>query len=323
MVTGDHPGTALSVARAIGLGGASPRLVVGEALDAHLAGGDPGAVDVLARALPAQKLSFVRALQEHGHSVAATGDGVNDVPALQAADVGIAMGGRGTQSAREVASVVLLDDNFSTIVGAIAEGRQLFANLRASFHYLLLVHIPFVFTAAFVPLAGYPLLYLPIHIVWLELIIHPTALLSFQAPAPDSRLLPLPSVRRARFFSWRDWGVLVASGVWSTAAVTAGYLHSLNETGSVEHGRAMALVVLTTASALGAALLNGLRTRAAQLVAATTALATLALVQLAPLARLLHLEPLHLDDGLRALAWGTSACLPLGVDRLFRRIPLS
>lgn len=320
MITGDHPNTALAVARSIGLGGAAPRVVLGDDLPSLLESRAAlESLDVVARALPAQKLSLVRALQAHGHSVAATGDGVNDVPALQAADVGIAMGERGTQSAREIASVVLLDDDFQTIVGAIAEGRQLFENLRASFQYLLFVHIPLVFTAAFIPLAGHPLLYLPIHIVWLELIIHPTALLSFQSSASSDRLARLPHVARARFFSARDWLVLMASGVLTTLAVAGGYLHSLGESGDVGHGRAMALVVLTTASALAAALLNRLRTRPARLVAGATLVTTLALVQVPPLAALLHLSPLHADDLLRAAVGGLTACAPLLLDRLFRR----
>jgi Ca2+-transporting ATPase len=320
MITGDHPNTALAVARSIGLGGAAPRVVLGDELPAALESRDGvESIDVVARALPAQKLSLVRALQAHGHNVAATGDGVNDVPALQAADVGIAMGERGTQSAREVASVVLLDDNFRTIVGAIAEGRQLFENLRASFQYLLFVHIPLVFTAAFVPLAGYPLLYLPIHIVWLELIIHPTALLSFQSSRANDDLVRLPHLGRARFFSLRDWLVLMASGAITTVAVAGGYLHSLGESGNEAHGRAMALVVLTTASASAAAILNRLRGRAAKIVAVATLGTTLVLVQVPPLAALLRLEPLHADDLLRAAVASAAACAPMLLDGALRR----
>ena len=183
MVTGDHPLTASAIALEIGLGAGSPTVISGEELEASLARGEVAQlrhIDVIARAAPAQKLALVRALQQAGEIVAVTGDGVNDVPALQAADVGIAMGERGTRSAREVASIVLLDDNFSTIVHAISEGRQLFRNLQLSFQYVLVLHIPLVVTAALVPLVGYPLLYSPLHIIWLEMIIHPTALLVFQ-----------------------------------------------------------------------------------------------------------------------------------------------
>lgn len=319
MITGDHPATALSVARAIGLGGDDPQLVLGDELAALLNTPERlEQVDVVARALPAQKLSIVRALQARGHQVAATGDGVNDVPALQAADVGIAMGERGTQSAREIASVVLLDDDFGTIVGAIAEGRQLFENLRASFQYLLFVHVPLVFTAAFVPLAGYPLLYLPLHIVWLELIIHPTALLAFQSSAQSDRLVREPQLGSARFFSRGDWLLLLASGVSATAAVTWGYLHALAEAGNAEHGRAMALVVLTVASALAAAMLNRLRGLAARVIAVVTVGLTLLVVEVPPFARLLHLQPLHAGDLLDALALAAGACAPLAVVLLAR-----
>jgi Ca2+-transporting ATPase len=178
IVTGDHPVTARAIARDIGLGGAAPVVISGEQMQAAIDQSESAAlrhVHVIARAAPAQKLALVRALQARGEIVAVTGDGVNDVPALQAADIGIAMGQRGTRSAREVSAIVLLDDNFRTIVQAIAEGRQLFRNLQLSFQYILMIHIPLVITAALIPLAGYPLLYLPTHIVWLEMLIHPTA----------------------------------------------------------------------------------------------------------------------------------------------------
>ncbi len=311
MVTGDHPATALAVARSVGLGGPAPRVVTGEEIEPLLAAGagvDFRSVDVVARAAPAQKLLLVRALQRAGEIVAVTGDGVNDVPALQAADVGIAMGERGTRSAREVASIVLLDDNFRTIVGAIGEGRQLFLNLQLSFMYLLMIHIPLVLTAALVPVAGYPLLYLPIHLVWLELIIHPTALLVFQA-LPDAQGLVPRRTGRAHFFSTREWVVLGLVGGVTTAFVLAGYARSLHGGGGVEHARAMALAVLALWSAFLTALLSRLRTGVARTITAMTILGTVALIQIPALARALRVQPLHRDDWLLASLGALAATL--------------
>ena len=301
MVTGDHPLTARTVAKELGLGGLEPTVITAEEMEARLAAGAGPSlreVDVIARAIPSQKLALVRALQDSGEIVAVTGDGVNDVPALQAADIGIAMGERGTRSAREVASIVLLDDNFRTIVGAISEGRRLFGNLRLSFQYLLMVHIPLVISAALIPMLGYPVLYMPTHIVWLELIIHPTALLVFQDL--PSGPLGRAANRRTGFFSRRQWGVIAAVGTFVTLLVVTGYVRSVGEGGQVTHARAMGLAHLTFASATITAALSRLRTRTSRAIAAATVLLTIVLVQLPGLAALLHVQPLHTDDWLRA-----------------------
>ncbi|GMT98625.1 HAD-IC family P-type ATPase [Corallococcus caeni] len=312
MVTGDHPRTALAVARRLGLGGASPQVLTGADLEARLADtGTVPPVDVVARALPAQKYALVKALRRQGEVVAATGDGVNDVPALQAADVGIAMGERGTRSAREASSIVLLNDDFGTLVRAIAEGRQLFSNLQRCFLYLLLVHIPLVSTAALLPLWGQPLLYLPIHIVWLELIIHPTAMLAFQSAARPGRLTPVRARPAARFFSWREWTLLTGVGGLLACGLVWAYARCLSEGQDVERARAVAMASLILASAAFAAVLTRLRTRTARWVCALSLGLSALLIQVPALAALVGLHPLHARDGARVLVAVAAALVPL------------
>lgn len=318
LITGDHPTTATAVAREVGIGGDTPRVIDGDRLEDEIAregGWGLRRVDVIARAIPSQKLSLVRALQSLGEIVAVTGDGVNDVPALQAADIGIAMGERGTRSAREVAAIVLLDDNFRTIVSAISEGRQLFRNLRLSFAYLLMIHIPLVITAAVVPLGGYPLLYLPVHIVWLELIIHPTALLVFQDLPADSHPRPMAHERRVRFFGLWEWVIVSAVGAVVTLVIVLGYDRSLGAGRDVEHARAMALVVLVVASATLTASLSALGTWAARVIVLASLGSAVLLVQIPVFADALHLRPLHFDDWLIAAAGGM---VPGALSALFR-----
>ena len=313
VVTGDHPATARAIAREIGLARDDAGFVLGAELEDWLArdGAQPAALEVVARAIPSQKLALVRALQAAGESVAVTGDGVNDVPALQAADVGIAMGRRGTRSAREIASIVLLDDRFQTIVHAIAEGRQLFRNLQKSFQYLVMIHVPLVLTAAVIPLAGYPLLYLPIHVAWLELVIHPTAMLVFQELPPAARLERVPARKAGAFFARGDWLVIALVGGLLTALVVCVYGRALGEGRDVEHARASALVALSCASAIITAILSGLRTRTARLIVLATVALAILLVQTPFLAHMLHLEPLHSADWLVAGAGALLACSPL------------
>jgi P-type Ca2+ transporter type 2C len=321
MVTGDHPATAATIAREVGLS-QQPHVISGDELDALLAKNDPQRLhdlDVVARAVPAQKLGLVQALQAAGAIVAVTGDGVNDVPALQAADIGIAMGQRGTRSAREVAAIVLLDDNFRSIVRAIGEGQQLFHNLRLSFQYLLMIHVPLVITAALIPLAGFPLLYLPLHIVWLEMIIHPSALLVFQERGPEHRMDDPRGRRQARFFSSRDWLLIALVAAFITTAVAALYVRAVDGVRPVEHARASAMAALTLSSAGLVAGLSRLRTLMSRAISAGTVALTCALVQIGPLSRLFHMEPLHSDDWLLVAAAGVVAMLGAAVAGWDRR----
>ncbi|MFO0773198.1 MAG: cation-transporting P-type ATPase [Nitrospiraceae bacterium] len=322
MITGDHVATALAIAKDIGLGDGAPVGVSAEDDPERFESGwlahHPEflrELHVVARCTPIQKLEIVRALKAAGELVAVTGDGVNDVPALKAADIGIAMGERGVRSAKEVASIVLTDDNFRTIVGAIKEGRQLFTTLRLSFAYLLLLHLPFVLTAAFIPLLDYPLLYLPIHIVWLELILHPSALFAFQQEATAEE------TQRAShrvLFPHAEIVLILVVGLAVTIGVGLDFIAGLNESADIGHARARALTMLTLWSAGLVAYYSRLATWSATLIVAGTVLSSIGVVQMAPLAAMLRLTPLHIADWLLSVGSVCGFLLLLHVGEYIR-----
>ena len=310
MVTGDHPETAATIAREAGIA-EQPMVVSGDDLAARLGEMDDAqlrTLSVVARASPAQKVLLVEALKRGGRIVAVTGDGVNDVPALRAADIGVAMGLRGTRSAREVSAIVLMDDNFRTIISAIAEGRQLFRNLRLSFAFLLMIHIPLVATAALIPFLGYPLLYLPIHIVWLELLIHPAAILGFQQAAGDHAGLGSDRAG-ASFFGRTDWVAITATGLIVTAAITLLFIYTVQGGETPEHARSMALVALTVALASILGLLTRLRGYAPAAVAGGAIASALLFTQLPAITDWVHMHPLSLSDWMTAAAIGAASTI--------------
>jgi Ca2+-transporting ATPase len=194
MITGDYPGTAQNIAQQIGLR-PMDQVITGPELDTM---GDSDLQErikttcIFARAVPEQKLRIVKALKANGEVVAMTGDGVNDAPALKAAHIGIAMGGRGTDVAREAAALVLLDDNFASIVNAVRMGRRIFDNLKKAMLYIFSVHIPIAGMSLIPILLGWPLALLPIHILFLELIIDPACTLVFEMEADEPDIMQRP-----------------------------------------------------------------------------------------------------------------------------------
>lgn len=194
MITGDYPLTAMNIARQIGLEGAD-RCITGAELDAmtsaelrqHIAG-----FTLFARVVPEQKLHIIDALKANREVVAMTGDGVNDAPALKSADIGIAMGGRGTDVAREASSLVLLDDNFTSIVSAVRLGRRIFDNLKKAMAYIFSVHVPIAGMSLIPVLFNMPLVLLPVHIVFLELIIDPACSVVFESEKEEATVMKRP-----------------------------------------------------------------------------------------------------------------------------------
>ncbi len=229
MVTGDHPRTAQALAQQAGLDARA--VLTGDALAAL----SPSAraervrdVSVFARMKPQQKLDLVAALQADGEVIAMTGDGVNDAPALQAAHVGVAMGQRGSDVAREAAALVLMHDDFSALVKAVAAGRRTFDNLRRALVYTIAVHLPIVVLAMLPVLMGLPLVLTPLHIAFLELVIDPACSLAFEAePADPGAMQRPPRARSESVLPRRALLWSLAQGAAVSALVMGGYLWAL------------------------------------------------------------------------------------------------
>ncbi len=247
MITGDAPETALAIGRTIGLDVSVPPLT-GRELEAlsdeELARRLPG-LRIFARVVPEQKLRLVQALRAQGEVVAMTGDGVNDAPALKAAHIGVAMGGRGTDVAREAAALVVTDDDFSSIVAAVRLGRRIYDNLRRAMAYVVAVHVPIAGLALLPVLLGWPLVLFPVHIVFLELVIDPSCSIAFEAePEEPGSMRRPPRKAGASLFTSRLVVMSLLQGA-SLLAVALGAFHlGRQHTGSEESGRALAFSAL-------------------------------------------------------------------------------
>jgi Ca2+-transporting ATPase len=247
MITGDSLDTARAIARQAGLP-AREEIVTGPELDA-LSGEELERrlrrAAVFARAVPEQKLRLVQALRAAGEVVAMTGDGVNDAPALKAAHIGVAMGGRGTDVAREAASLVLTDDDFSSIVAAVRLGRRIYDNLRRAMAYVVAVHVPIAGLSLLPVLLGWPLVLYPVHIVFLELVIDPACSIAFEAEPGAEGLMRRPPRRVGEpLFDRRLLAISLLQGLSLLAVTLAAFHVAYRHTGSESSGRALAFAAL-------------------------------------------------------------------------------
>jgi Ca2+-transporting ATPase len=252
LVTGDHLLTAHAVAEAAGIAHRDDLIQTTEIIEGLRGKALIDIVErtpIFGRAQPEQKFAIVSALRAAGEIVAMTGDGINDAPALRRADIGVSMGRRGTEVAREASDLVLLDDDFSALVVAIREGRRVFADIQRAFLYLVAFKTMVVGLALSAPLLGLPILLLPVDLVWLELIVHPVSALVFDSGTgsellmrkpprdPDAAIIPLwPGLRSAIS------GALLAAGALWLYHVRLGYGES--------YARGAAMTVIVTGSLL-------------------------------------------------------------------------
>jgi len=230
MITGDHPATALAIAEAAGLDTAGGVLMGDEltALDDAALAERLRQTRIFARIIPEQKLRIVQALKLDGQVVAMTGDGVNDAPALEAAHIGIAMGQKGTDVAREAADLVILDDSFASIVGGVRLGRRIFNNLRKALVYITAIHVPIAGVALIPIVMGLPPLLYPMHVVFLELVIDPVCAMVFEAEPGGAQAMKHPPRRPDEpLFGPRQLGLALLQGLGVLAGVLGIYLWAL------------------------------------------------------------------------------------------------
>lgn len=332
MITGDYPATALAIAHQAGITGTD--VVTGEDLAAmpdEVLAGRMRTASIFARIMPEQKLRIVEALKSDGEIVAMTGDGVNDAPSLKAAHIGIAMGGRGTDVAREAAAIVLLDDDFGSIVKTVRLGRRIYDNLRKAMSFILAVHVPIAGLALLPLIFGLPILFGPVHIAFLEMVIDPVCSLVFEAETAESNVMARPPRDPAEpLFSASMIGWSVFQGVLALLLVSGIFVIALDQGMSEDEVRALTFfsLVLSIVALIfvnrsaSASLIKAFNrpNRALSIVLPLVAL-TLGITLLWPAASaLFRFGPLHLDDLSLALGAGFTVLVVLELIKpLWRR----
>ncbi|MEI8380662.1 MAG: cation-translocating P-type ATPase [Planctomycetota bacterium] len=330
MITGDHPTTARSIAVQAGIQPVN-EIITGpelETLDEAELQVRVRTINVFARMVPEQKLRLVNALKANGEVVAMTGDGVNDAPALKAAHIGIAMGGRGTDVAREAAALVLLDDDFASIVHSVRMGRRIYDHLQKARTYIVAVHVPIAGMSIAPVLLGGPIALMPVHILFLELVIDPSCSVVFEAEPEDADVMSRPPRNPAApLFGVRLIGLGLLQGLSGLLIVLAIYLSALYGWLNKSDATALSFTTLVVAN-LGLIFANRSWTRTiwATLQVPNAALwwvmggtsFFLGLALYVPFLRdLFHFSTLHLNDLALCLAGGFASVIWFECLKLF------
>lgn len=253
VITGDNPETTAAIAGQIGLRGIDKRINGAELvqLSEESLRQQVAHTNLFSRIFPEAKLRIINALRANGEIVAMTGDGINDGPALKAAHIGIAMGKKGTEIAKDAASLILIDDDLSKMTDAIAMGRRIYANLKKAIQYIISIHIPIILTVSLPVILGYkyPNIFSPVHIIFLELIMGPTCSIIYEREPmePNAMQLP-PRPFTTTFFNMRELSISILQGLVITAATLFVYHHAIASLYSEATTRTMVFLTLVTAN---------------------------------------------------------------------------
>jgi Ca2+-transporting ATPase len=270
MITGDHPATAAAIARAAGIASPVPPVTGADiaAADDETLRQIARSARIFARIRPDQKLRLVRAFKENGEIVAMTGDGVNDAPALKAAHIGLAMGGRGTDVAREAASIVRLEDDLGHLIDGIAMGRRIFDNLRKASIYIAAIHVPICGLTLLPLVLGMPPLLLPLHVVLIEMIIDPICAIAFENEPVEPGTMDEPPRRPDQpLLGWPQLVLALSQGTLLLAACLALYAFVLSIGTAADTARALAFVAFTAGNLALIRVVATRKTTLAQLLA--------------------------------------------------------
>jgi Ca2+-transporting ATPase len=309
MITGDYPGTASNIAAQIGL--KNPELCITgkelSSMDEENLQEKIKNISVFARVIPEQKLLIINALKKNGEIVAMTGDGVNDAPALKAAHIGISMGERGTDVAREASSLVLLNDDFTSIVVAVRLGRRIFDNIKRAVRYIISIHVPIAGMSLLPLIFNLPMVLMPAHIAFLELIIDPASSVVFETIEEDDSIMKRPPRGlKEPIFNKRIFSVSLLQGGWVLLMVFGVFLYAIVTGRSEDEARSFAFTALilsnlilvtaniTWSKSIIQIILTGNRTLYIVISAALTGL--ISVLSLPFTQKLFHLAPLRISD---------------------------